>query len=191
MQQNKLLKKAIDSEKKISDLEKELQSVKQDMQKARSESKQMREHMLKTESQERRNNLILDGCPQHQRESREDCLNIVYKVLEDHMEIDSPRNIRIDRCHRMPAQNKQKTMPIIFKVRYYPDHEKIWEARRKLKGSGIFISEDYPSEIKKRRQILQPIMRKAQQEGHRSSLSYDKLYIAGKMYTAETTDKSH
>ena len=179
---------ATDSQTKVKELEKDLQAVKLELQKAKNDNTTMREHIIKTEAQERRNNLIFEGCAEKVGENREDCLDIVYKILGEQMEIDNPTSIVIDRCHRMPAQSNQKAKPIILKVHYFSDREKIWNSRGKLKGSGIWINEDYPVEIKKRRQILQPIMRKARQDGLRSSLSYDRLYVAGKMYTVNTTN---
>ncbi len=37
----------------------------------------------------------------------------------------------------------------------------VWQAKKNLKGSNIFVNEDFPREIQDRRRILRPIMVKA------------------------------
>ena len=61
----------------------------------------------------------------------------------------------------------------------FTDKDAIGHRRNTLKNSSISMSEDYPGEIDRRRKVLFPIMKAAQNEGHRASLVVDKLVIDG------------
>lgn len=178
------LQKATSSETKISGLENEVSALKNELTDLRKCHDDLKERHLKTEAQERRNNLILDGVAEFNGEKKDDCFQKVIDVLKNEMKLD---NIALDRCHRMGPRNK-KPRSIIFKVHNFQDREKIWKARDQLKGKKIRISEDYPVEIKKRRDILVPIMRAAVFQKKMATVSYDRLIIDSKVYTCDTLD---
>ncbi len=163
--------------------------------KLEAENKSLREQMYKTEAQERRNNLIIDGCKQNDGETKQDCINKVYGILSDKLKIENVHEIKIERCHRLQMGKPQQPKPIIFKLLYYSDRERIWNSRRNLKETNassdekIFLSEDFPNEIKKRRRFLEPIRRKAQEQHMKAFLTYDKLVIDGHSYTVDTVDE--
>jgi hypothetical protein len=48
-----------------------------------------------------------------------------------------------------------------------------------LKGSNVWVNEQYPPEIEERRKKLYPIMRQAKRDGKRVRLVKDSLYIDG------------
>ncbi len=95
----------------------------------------------------------------------------------------------------MPASNATRPKPIIFKLLDYNDREQIWNARKNLKDANagsdekIFLSEDYPIEIKNRRRFLEPIRKKAVAENMKAFLTYDKLILEGKAYTVDNVDE--
>ncbi len=55
-----------------------------------------------------------------------------------------------------------------------------------LKGSRIFVNEDFPSESQNHRRILRPIMKKANASGKKAFLNVDSLIINDKSYTIDT-----
>ena len=173
--------KAKENEESITELDTEVSELRSALQRSVLENRKLKEHVLKNESQERRSNLILDGIEETDRES---CLDTLYKILLEKLEIENAGAINIDRCHRMG--NGPKPRPMIFKVHFYGDREKIWNARRKLKDTGIWMREDYPVEIFKRRQILEPIRKEAVKKGKRAFLVYDKLILNGTSYTVDS-----
>ncbi len=50
----------------------------------------------------------------------------------------------------------------------------------------INVSDQFPKSVQDRRKILLPVMIKAKHDGKNAFLSYDKLYIDGKMFSADT-----
>jgi ribA/ribD-fused uncharacterized protein len=150
--------------------------------------KQLHERIISMESQSRRDNLLIDGIPESgNKESSEDCLRLVRNFLQDHLKLQNVENIRIVRCHRMgrpPStgsgsgpQSRPRT--IIMKFHWFGDRESVWQKRKLLKGTKLYLSEDYPSEISDRRKKLLPIMQAARRKGLTAFLNVDKLHIIG------------
>ncbi len=68
-------------------------------------------------------------------------------------------------------------------------HNLFMNACWKLKDTRIFLSEDFPAEVKQRRNILLPIIKAARAQGKRASLPVDKLFIEGTEYTINCLDR--
>ena len=89
-----------------------------------------------------------------------------------------------DRSHRVRKRRLGSTKPrvIVTKFNYYSDKECILNNARKLKGTRLGISEQFPEEIVRERKRLFPEMKKAQEDGKRVKLVKDKLYIDGQLF---------
>ena len=185
-----------DLKKEISVLNKRLHesqttvcSLENNLLQARKDHQVLQDHVIKLESQSRRDNLILDGIPEKTGESSMDCLNSVYSILENQMNIPEARAIKFVRCHRLGPKRQQPGRPrsMIFKLHFFGDRERIWQNKTKLKGTQYWLSEDFPNEIKCRRRILEPIAKYARtQFNQKASVSVDRLVIEGKSYNINT-----
>lgn len=178
---------------KMKQVETQLQTVvtndvlylRNELSKVKSDNKQLHDHINRLEAQSRRDNLILYGI---QENVNENCLAIVYQVLHDNLGIENPQNIKVVRCHRLGPKSRSQPRPIIFKLHYFPDREMIWSQKKMLKGTKLWLSEDFPIEINQRRQLLDPIRKKAVSEGKLATLSVDRLIIDGRAYTVDMLD---
>ena len=75
---------------------------------------------------------------------------------------------------------------IVAKVSYFKDREYIrLNASKRLKGSQIYVNEQFPPEIEEKRRKLYPILRQAKKDKKRAKLVRDTLYIEGKEYVPE------
>jgi ribA/ribD-fused uncharacterized protein len=147
------------------------------------------ERIISIESQSRRDNLIIEGIPEAPwgaRETFNDCVNKVFEILESKLKITNAKDIRLTRCHRLgppPPRSNQPGTPtarsraMIFKCHWFGDRQRIWQAKRHLKGSNIVLREDFPQEILERRKKLSPIQKAAAAAGHEAWLAVDKLHI--------------
>lgn len=198
------MKKATDVSHQLHSFGSELEQVKNDMSKLKIENKQLREQITRSEAQSRRDNLILGGV---EEKEKEDCLDIVYNILtnmrvgmpesDDEQEppqpddepIDIRDKIKITRCHRLGPKKPNKTRTIIFKCHFFPDRQMIWDKKSNLKNTGMWLSEDYPLEIIKRRRFLDPIRKKAIEQGSYAVLSVDRLVINNNTFTVDTVNK--
>lgn len=131
-----------------------------------------------------RDNLVFSGIPEQRGEDTEallqDSLQKKYKLEYE---------ISFERVHRMGRWNEFNEHPrnIVAKFTYYKDREFIrTHAAQKLKGSNVWVNEQYPPEIEERRKKLYPVMRQAKKEKKRAKLVRDVLYIEGEIYTPPT-----
>ena len=63
--------------------------------------------------------------------------------------------------------------------------DRLWNARRDLRGSKFFLEEDFPPEVQSTRRKLLPVMAEARRRNHRCELVVDKLKLNGRTYGLE------
>jgi hypothetical protein len=146
------------------------------------------------ESMSMRDNLVIVGMPEVQDESENDIRNSLLKLFEETLLIEDASSIRIARCHRI-FRRARKNQPkdarprdIVARFAYFPDRQRVFRNARNLQGHEpqMFINEQFPAEIDRRRRVLRPVMKAAKNKNLRASLSRDKLIIEGKSYTVDT-----
>ena len=107
----------------------------------------------KVDDQEQRNRnycLMLHGCPENLGENTNE---VVVQVLKDKLEIEGFSSLNITRSHRTgvrqgtgrnlrSSQGKTKTRPIIFRLNNWSDRRNIFSNKKKLKGTGLSITEN-------------------------------------------------
>ena len=178
------------NKQKLTELSADLKKMKGELSKTQMDNKLLKEKLVKIEAQDRRNNLVLDGCDE---KDNENCSETVFNVLEK-LVPNARASIKIERCHRMPSfkpknppggASASRPRPIIFKLHSYSDRERIFKERNRLANSGLYLREDFPKEIVEKRRFLAPIARKARSEGSKARLSYDKLVIDSQVFTED------
>ena len=145
----------------------------------------LKERLIQAEAYSRRDNLLFEGVQETQGE---DCEQKILDIIVKDLKINGAhQQIRFTRVHRLGGKHPNKTRPIIAKFHFFKDRQTVWESRRKLKGTNMWISEDFPVEIRNRRQVLYPIFQKAiKMDSLKVSLVADKLFLNNHMYTIET-----
>lgn len=130
------------------------------------------------EGQSRRNNIIIDGIGESPNESWSVSEDKVRRLISEKLQLDH-RAMEIERAHRMgkPTTNGERPRPIIAKLFKYKDKLAIMENANKLKGSNIFINEDYTEAVRLRRKELLPDMKAARARGDIAYLRHDKLVV--------------
>ena len=133
------------------------------------------------ESHSRRSNVIFYGVPEDEEETWEASENKVLDLTKSTMQI--AEDIRFDRVHRLGRKRQNSPRPIIAKVTFFKDKQKIFNKASKLKGSNISISEDYVKSVRDARRKMVPHLKAARNKGKSAALQYDKLSIEGEKYT--------
>ena len=117
-----------------------------------SHNKKQNEVISKTvdlEDRSRRNNLLFFNIPEASKDGRSDnenCEEKIIHILEEKQFFSSDYEIYIDRAHRLGPKRNHETdrpRPIIVRFSYYKDKQKIITNGKKLKGTGIGVSEDF------------------------------------------------
>ena len=140
------------------------------------ENRRLHDSIVDLKARSMRDNLFFHNV----EEARENTTDKIFQLLEEKLEIPDARNkTKIDRSHRVsPKRDTQhKPRAIVVKFNFYQNRELVRRNAKKLKGTKIGISEQFPEEIEKIGQTLYPKMRKAKAQGHQVRLVQDKLFI--------------
>ena len=161
-----------------------------DLDMIKTHQAQMYQQMLTLESYSRRNNLLFEGIPESRGEYMTD---VILSILAS-MDINITKDDILG-CHRIGIFKKDHKEPrsSIVKFLRFSDRSEIWSARRKLSGNKIWLKEDFPKEIEKRRDILKPYLSAAYQgdpknpKGRISAfLNLDKLHVNNQTFTFDS-----
>ena len=150
-----------------------------------SENIQLKEEIVDLKARSMRDNLLFfNFAEQKTHRKTESCINKIYDFCEWELNMQNVReNVKIDRAHRIGPYKPNKVRPIVAKFNFYQDKELIKrKAAEKLQNSKLGVGDQFPKEIQQRRRTLIPVMKTAQRNGHTAILSYDKLYVDGKLY---------
>lgn len=146
----------------------------------------LKEQNRKLEDRTRRCNLRIDGITEKDYETWDETESKVQEIFKEKLHLE--HNIEIERAHRMKRrpnnsnnnnnQNEDKSprpKTVILKLLRYKDKELILKNAKKLKGTGIFINEDFSDETNLIRMNLKAKMKKARENGKYCVISYDRL----------------
>ncbi|CAH1274709.1 Hypp5400 [Branchiostoma lanceolatum] len=157
-------------EQRINEIEAELSQLKAD-------STTSVNKMDYLENQSRRNNIIVDGIPDSKEESWEESEQKVRVMIKEKLKLD-PRKIEIERAHRNGRfQPGERPRPIVAKLLRFKDRLTILQNAKHLKGTGIYINEDFSDAVRQKRKNLLPEMRAARERGNIAFLRFDRLVV--------------
>jgi archaellum component FlaC len=154
---------------KIAQLESTVAKIEEEKDRLSREIVDIRAHSM-------RNNLMFYYIPEQQNEPPENCVAKVYNILENNLQIESATStIPIERAHRIgkPRPGNSKPRPIVAKFLKFPDKESIKSSSKKLKGTDLGISDQFPKEIVEKRKVIYPILKKAKDDAHKVKLIKD------------------
>ena len=127
------------------------------------------------ECRSKRHNVIFYGLHRPDCETGQDCEDALQDFLTDKLELS--RTIEFDRVHRL---NSKPNSLVIARCTYFKDKNTILKARYKLKGSNIFLGEDFSVRVREIRKKLGPHLKAARDQGKRVTMIFDHLLINGK-----------
>ena len=158
----------------------------------KKENVELKEHIIKLETQQRRQNLVFEGIGERKGETDYDCYEKIVEVMSYIPEL-NPWTVRIARCHRLGPFESGKIRGIIVNFHWFGDRQYIMKCKRFLPG-GVIVHEDFPQEVEDRRRVLKPILHAAlNQEKYKKSafLAVDKLIIDRKAFTVQPRNNLH
>nr|XP_047137525.1 uncharacterized protein LOC124814025 [Hydra vulgaris] len=129
---------------------------------------------LDLENRSRRNNLRLDGIFEKPNENWNECENAVKEMFKKQLKISN--EIIIERAHRIgqPKEDK-KPRTIVLKLLNFQDKTKILNATKNLRGTGIYVNEDFAKETMESRRMLWEEVKKLRLEAKYAVIKYDKI----------------
>lgn len=132
------------------------------------------------DNRSRRNNLCFEGIAESnaRNETWDQSEAHVKKIISDHMDLDV-NAINIERAHRVGPKKSSSEKPraIVAKFLDYKDREMVFKAKRNLKGTNVFVREDYSERVAEKRKNLIPKMMEERKKGKKAYLRFDKLIV--------------
>ena len=175
--------------KKVSEIERQYKSVthmaelcKQENCLLKKKLQLLEEKQIKAEAYSRCDNLIFEAV---QQSAGEDTEKVLRETIRVQMKCPDVNNMKFVRVHRLPRPSKPQR--IIAKFHFYQDRQRVWEKRFQLKGQKIWLSEDFPVEVRNRRQVLYPVFKAARKlHDVKATMSVDKLIINNEAFTVDS-----
>ena len=172
------LDEAMANMKQVSDekasYEKRIGSLNKENEELRKQIQSYESRLDYLDDQSRRNNLRIVGIPEEVGENWEKCQVKVSKIIKEEVNISQAN---IERAHRVGKVTSQRCRDIIAKFAFYPERDAVFRARSKLKGTNIFINEDFcPGTVEVRRNQMDA-MKEARRNGKQAFFNYRTLVV--------------
>lgn len=172
------------SQKEVDELKETCKELKKKSQEARTDISTVRESVMTMsgksdylEGQSKRKNVIIDGIPESPGESWEESEYKVRELLRTELQMDEER-IEVERAHRMGnGRGADKPRQIVVKFLRFKDKTAVMGRRNRLKGTNIFLNEDYPEAVHQKRKELVPAMKAERSKGNIAYIRYDRLIV--------------
>ena len=103
-------------------------------------------------------------------ETNEQTINVFCEFLRDEMRVADSHKIVIERAHRMGKASETHNRPMIARLHFQTDVNRIFEKVGLLKGSGNFIYIQTPSDYNERKKHVLPTFLDARNQGKRASI---------------------
>ena len=208
LEENQELKKAIDfNSNKISDLEEDVTKYKAALEQTQNEllnvnasnfrlkqqGTKLQEKSVKAESYSRRNNLRFEGIPEEKDETQNMCREKIYNIMKNELGIqDAERRIVIERCHRDKRYPNHNPPSILERFLSFCDREEVWRKREKTNKNTrnrLYMNQDFPPEVEKKRSFLRPYVKAAYATGKKAVLVGDMIMVNGIKYSTNDLEK--
>lgn len=130
------------------------------------------------ESQSKKNNIIIDGVPEESSESSQVTEAKVKQLLVNKLDLD-PKSIEVEYAYRKGKFEEQanRPRPVFMRLLCLKDKEEILRRGKKLKGTKIFINEDFTDNVRQKQMELRPKLKEARDKGQIAYLRHDQLII--------------
>ena len=178
-------------ENKIDNIQREMRKLRKENEELREENRLMKDaakgqlsRIEWLEREIRKRNVVLQGVEEEKNENEEQ-LMVKVKEVFNRMNLTVLKETDIMEMRRIGKEREGFKRPVLMEVRTMNMKMEILRKKNKLRGTEIYINEDYTKEVQKQRRDLVKFMRTAREQGHEATLIYNKLRINGRMYTLE------
>lgn len=154
---------------KKNDIDIKIWSFESSISKSKQELEDLFEKLDHIENQLRRSNLLIDGIAEEKGETISGLEMKIQQMLLNNLGLDSS-TIEMERVHRIGQFHEgRKPRKIVVKLLRFKDRQRILFSTKKLKGTNIYINEDFSDLVQQRRRELLPKLKEAREKGERAS----------------------
>uniref|UniRef100_A0A6B0VA22 Tick transposon n=1 Tax=Ixodes ricinus TaxID=34613 RepID=A0A6B0VA22_IXORI len=137
------------------------------------------------ENRGRRNNIIIHGIEESQDENTESLKGLVLtEIFENKLGL---KVTSVERIHRIGRADGRRPRPVILRLYDFNEKLNLLRNSRRLKGTRIFLSEDFSRRVQLVRKQLWDSIKGTRTSDDKVFLRYDKLFINGEAFTWDET----
>lgn len=141
---------------------------------------ELQEKMADLEDRSRRNNFIVFGITESDNETTEQNeKKVPTDVFRERLKVNVTS---AERIHRLGRKQEGKTRPVIIRVFDYKEKVAVFKNCRKLKGTGIAVSDDFCGTTLRKRKKLWESTKAERDRGLKVRLTHDKIVIDNELY---------
>ena len=129
------------------------------------------------EARSKRNNLLFFGLKRDENESAQASEDKVKTLIKE--KLGMTEEIVFDRVHRLGGK---PGAPLIGRCTFYKDKINVLKNKGKLNGTGFYIKEDFPTNVRDIRKKLNELVKENREKGEKVKIVYDHVYIENKKY---------
>lgn len=179
-------------EKKLDTFQVELKALRMENQEIKRVNTELQrqvenqdKRIMQMEKEIRKRNIVIYGVDEPKEENIQYMKCKVSQIMNKlEVQIDEKGDI-LD-IYRIGRPTGNNSRPLLVETKSWNKKMEILKETRKLKGTKIFISEDFPKDIQEQRRILTRHMKDAREKGHKVKLYYNTLKIDEGMYNVES-----
>ena len=173
------------TDKKIDERHEEWKEMRSEMNGVKNQLMEMKKDLTRIDMMDRelrRKNIVIFGMDVRHAESKYDTCFRVMELLANYMDLRIDEE-GIDNCYWLGKRVGKR--PLLVKFARGAIRDEVLNRTRYLKGSKIWIEQDYDYVTIQTRRELIPYMREARKNGKRAMLKGNKLRIGDRIYDVE------
>ena len=165
---------------KLDVLMTEMKQIKDENKRLKKKVEEQESRIGKLERAVRSKNIVIKGIEEDESENENSIGEKVNRIIHKiGVNVETERDI--DEIRRIGRKETGKKRPILVKLMRESTRSEILRNARHLKGTTIWIDEDFPKDVQEKRMTLIPRLKEARDRGHRAVLKYDKLIVDGEI----------
>lgn len=179
LKQNSVIKTNIEEMKRSVDIE--IKKLKVDITNLEKENSTLKSQLLETGRRLRKYNIVIHGIKE---EIDDNLLQVVLEIIRNKLNIQASTE-QIRDAFRLGKKNNKQQRPILVELQSYFLKNEILKNCSKLKGSKIYISQDFTPYDLKVNKVLRDHMLLARNQKYAAKIKNNILIVNGDTYTYE------
>lgn len=165
---------------KLDVLTTEIRQIKDENKRLKKKVEEQESRIGRLERAVRSKNIVIKGIEEEENENENSIEEKVNRIIHKiGINVETERDI--DEIRRIGRKETGKKRPTLVKLMRESTKSEILRNARRLKGTTIWIDEDFPKNVQEKRMTLIPRLKEARDRGHRAVLKYDKLIVDGEI----------
>ena len=148
-----------------------------------SEKQSLKDEIVYLQAQSMRNNLVFSNITETENETNEEAVEKLKVFVTEKMKVakDIADKLVFERVHRMGVKRQGVNRSIVAKFHNFKERELVRKQGKALESSRLYVNKQFSKEVVDKRRRLLPKLKEARQQGKSAWLSYDTLYVDGRV----------